>query len=170
MSLAARPLNPLRWIGLPLLQGLVLTILFAVPLKVFGLQLPEPVWALIPTFAWPIIRPSIVAPFAVLGMGLFMDVFWGAPVGLWGLSLLVAYAVVLFGRSWMAGQSTPVMWAWYVAVCAAAFGAAYLFSMLDSGGRASPIAVGWQFLATIVLYPFAHWLIDRFEDADVRFR
>jgi rod shape-determining protein MreD len=30
--------------------------------------------------------------------------------------------------------------------------------------------VGWQFLATVVLYPFADRLIDRFEDADVRFR
>ena len=32
------------------------------------------------------------------------------------------------------------------------------------------VAMGWQFLATIVLYPFAQRLIDLFEDADVRFR
>lgn len=170
MSLAARPLNPLLWIGLPMIQALALIVLFAIPLRVFGLSLPEPVFVLVPTFAWPVIRPSITAPFAVLGMGLMLDIFWGAPVGLWGLSLLVAYGVVLAGRSWMVGQSTPVMWAWYVAICGVAFGSAYLFSMLDSGGEASFIAVGWQFLATIVLYPFAHWLIERFEDADVRFR
>jgi rod shape-determining protein MreD len=30
--------------------------------------------------------------------------------------------------------------------------------------------VCWQFLATAALYPFAHRLIERFEDADVRFR
>jgi rod shape-determining protein MreD len=32
------------------------------------------------------------------------------------------------------------------------------------------IAVGWQFLVTAALYPFAHILIERYEDADVRFR
>jgi rod shape-determining protein MreD len=31
-------------------------------------------------------------------------------------------------------------------------------------------AVAWQYLATILLYPFSHRLIERFEDADVRFR
>jgi len=38
--------------------------------------------------------------------------------------------------------------------------------------RAAPglVGVAWQFLATAILYPFAHRLIDRFEDADVRFR
>lgn len=170
MSIAARPLNPLRWIGLPLVQAMAATVLFAAPIKLWGLQPPEPVFALVPTFAWPVIRPSIAAPFAVLLMGLLLDIFWGGPLGLWALSLLIAYGVALAGRNMMAGQSTPVMWAWYVAICAIAFAAAYLFSMLDSGGQASFVAVGWQFLATIVLYPFAHWLIERFEDADVRFR
>ena len=28
----------------------------------------------------------------------------------------------------------------------------------------------WQFLASLVLFPFAHRLIERFDDADVRFR
>jgi rod shape-determining protein MreD len=31
-------------------------------------------------------------------------------------------------------------------------------------------SLGWQYLATLILYPFAHRLIDMFEDADVRFR
>ena len=44
------------------------------------------------------------------------------------------------------------------------------FNTIGFPELASFIAVGWQFLATIVLYPFAHWLIERFEDADVRFR
>jgi rod shape-determining protein MreD len=46
----------------------------------------------------------------------------------------------------------------------------YMIVMLDSQSTPSVIAVAWQFLATIVLYPFAQRLIDLFEDADVRFR
>ena len=41
---------------------------------------------------------------------------------------------------------------------------------LRAGSFPDPLSVGWQFLATILLYPFSHRLIERFEDADVRFR
>ena len=50
------------------------------------------------------------------------------------------------------------------------FVAGYLFVMLDSKSSPGLLPTAWQFLATIVLYPFAQRLIDRFEDADVRFR
>ena len=70
----------------------------------------------------------------------------------------------------LAGQGRLIMWAWFCAATALALGAGYLFTMLDAQNAPDPISVGWQFLATIVLYPFADRLIDLFEDADVRFR
>jgi rod shape-determining protein MreD len=48
--------------------------------------------------------------------------------------------------------------------------AAYLMTVMDTKAQPSVIAVFWQFLASLVLFPFAHRLIERFEDADVRFR
>ena len=166
----ARPLAPWRGIGVPLLQCLILTVLFSLPFRPFGLGLPEPIFPMVPAFAWAIIRPSILGPLAVLAMGLFLDLIWGAPMGLWALSLLLVYGAALVGRSMMAGQSFPVMWAWYAAATGLALGAAFLFTMVGAHATADPIAVAWQFLATIILFPFAHLLIDRFEDADVRFR
>lgn len=171
MSLSgARPLNPLVWLGGPLLTCIALTVLFAMPIKVFGLRPPEPIFAMVPAFAWPLIRPSILAPFALLLMGLFLDLFWGAPVGLWALSLLTAYGAVLAGRSIMVGQSLPMMFGWFAAACALVLATGFLFTMLDVAAMPSFLAVAWQFLATILLFPFAYRLIDRFEDADVRFR
>jgi rod shape-determining protein MreD len=170
MSGAARPLDPWRWLGLPLLGCVILTVLFAVPLRIWGLRLPEPVFAMAPAFAWALIRPSILAPFALLLLGLFLDVFWGGPTGLWGLSLLVAYATVLAARSIITGQSQPILWAWYAGVTAVALAAGFLFTMLDALAMPSLLAVFWQFLVTVALFPFAYRLIDRFDDADVRFR
>lgn len=167
---AARPLAPWRWIGAPMLQALAATFVLLIPVRVFGLHMPEPVFAMVPAFAWAVIRPSILAPFALLIMGVLMDIFWGSAIGLWSLSLLLAYGAVLSARSILAGQSRPVMWAWYAVACAVAEGAGYLFVQLDSQSTPSPVALGWQLLATILLYPFADRLIDRFEDADVRFR
>ena len=91
----ARPLAPWRWIGVPLLQCLILTVLFSLPFRPFGLGLPEPIFPMVPAFAWAIIRPSILGPLAVLAMGLFLDLAWGAPMGLWAVALLLAGAAVL---------------------------------------------------------------------------
>jgi rod shape-determining protein MreD len=171
MSLSsARPLEPWRWLVAPLLLALVASILFAAPIRIFGLRLPEPVFALIPTFAWAVIRPAVLAPFLVLAMGLFLDLFWGSPLGLWALALLIAYGATLFTRQMMSGQSRVMMLVWYSTICALTMGAGYLFTMLDSLNAPSPLAVFWQFLATMLLFPFANRLIEQFEDADVRFR
>ena len=167
---AVRSMEPWRWIGVPMVQALGLTVLFGIPIKVFGLQLPEPVFPMAAAFAWAVIRPSILAPFAVLTMGLFLDYFWGGPIGLWAVCLLAAYGVALGGRTMMAGQSQPILWSWYAVVTTVAMLLGYLFIVLDVKATPGLVAMAWQFLATIVLYPLAHRLIEMFEDADVRFR
>jgi rod shape-determining protein MreD len=167
---AARPLAPWRWLGIPMLQAMGAVVLFGIPLRAFGLGLPEPVFPMAVAFAWAVIRPSVLAPFGVLIMGLFLDLFWGGAFGLWALNLLIGYGVILASRSMMAGQSRPILWGWYAAMTAVAMAAGYLFVMLDSASTPSLPAMAWQYLATIILYPYADRLIDLFEDADVRFR
>jgi rod shape-determining protein MreD len=166
----ARTLDPWRWLGVPLVQALAATILFGIPIRLWGLQLPEPVFAMPVVFAWAVIRPSVLAPMGILIMGLFLDLFWGGSFGLWALCLLIAYGVLLAGRSMMAGQSRTMLWIWYGMVTGIAMASGYLFIMLDDRSMPSVVSVGWQFLATVVLFPFAYRLIDMFEDADVRFR
>ena len=170
MSVGARPLAPWVWLGVPILQVMVATILFAIPLRLWGLALPEPVFALPVVFAWAVIRPSMLAPIGVMIMGLFLDLLWGGPRGLWAVCLLLPYGAVLAGRSILAGQPRLIMWGWYAATVLLAMGAGFLFTMLNARSSPDLISVGWQFLATVVLYPLADRLIDRFEDADVRFR
>jgi len=153
-----------------MVQVVAATILLGVPLRVFGLQLPEPVFAMPVVFAWAVIRPSILAPMGILIMGLFMDLFWGGSQGLWALALLIAYGILLAGRSMMAGQSRTMLWVWYGMVAGIVELSGYLFIMLDTKTMPSLPSVGWQYLATLVLFPFAYRLIDMFEDADVRFR
>ena len=170
MSAAAGSLVPWQWLGVPLAFSVLLTVLFATPLRVFGLQLPEPVFALWPVFAWAMIRPSVLAPAAVLLLGLFLDLFWGGPMGLWAVSLLSAYGAVLAMRSMMIGQAAPVLWIWFVAITALTLAVGTFITMIKAHAIPSPYILGWQFVATILLFPLSQRLIDRFEDADVRFR
>lgn len=166
----ARPLAPWRWLGVPILYVMAASIIFALPMRFWGLGLPEPVFAAPVVFAWAVIRPSMLAPLGVLIMGVFLDFLWGSPTGFWAVCLLLPYGIVLGARSFLAGQSQVMMWVWYGLSTALAMGAGYLFTMLDTQNSPNPASVGWQFLATVVLYPFADRLIERFEDADVRFR
>lgn len=170
MSRTAQPLNPWRWLGLPAVLCLAASLVFATPLRVFGLQLPEPVFAMVPAFAWAVIRPSILAPFVLLAMGVLLDALWGTALGFWPILLLTAYASVLATRTMMSGQSSAVMWVWYGAVTALAMGVGYLITIFQSKAAPGGMVVFWQFAWTAILYPFAHRLIGRFEDADVRFR
>lgn len=165
-----RRFNPLLWLGAPMAVCAGASLVFALPLEVFGLRPPEPVFALVPAFAWGMTRPSVLPPFALLAVGLFLDGLWGGPVGLWPLALLAAYAPVLFARAFLSAQGFWGLWAWYAAACAAALATALLFVSLRSGVVPDLIGVGWQFLVTVALFPFANRLIERYEDADTRFR
>jgi rod shape-determining protein MreD len=78
--------------------------------------------------------------------------------------------VVLGFRAFLAGQSRAMMWIWYGAGTMLSLGAGYLFTLLATRSAPDPVTLTWQFLATVVLFPVADVLIQRFEDADVRFR
>jgi rod shape-determining protein MreD len=167
---ATRPLNPFAWLVTPALVCAGATMLLAMPVRILGFGLPEPVFGVVLAFAWPVIRPSVLAPFLLLAYGVFTDLYWGSPTGLWSISLLAVYGGVLSVRGLMQGQSWQVMWMWFVALTALAMGVAFFLSTLSALNLPNPWGVLWQFLATAALYPFAHRLIERFEDADVRFR
>ena len=166
----AKPLNPLRWLGIPTLYCVLGSLLLAIPLRLFGLHLPNPVFAFVPAFAWAVIRPSILPPFVLLLLGLFLDIFWDGPKGLWPLCLLISYAAVLTARRLIMGQDLLIVWAWYAALTALSFLVGYSVISADGGAAPNLLSVIWQYLVTAALYPFAHRLIARYEDADVRFR
>lgn len=169
-AITVRVVGPLQWIIYPALSAIAVTILLAIPFRLFGLNLPEPVLPMVLAFAWPLIRPSMLAPAVLFGLGLFLDLFWGGPLGLWPLSLMAVYGGVLLASNFMAGQATIVLFALYVASTGMAFFLAYMITTLSLGNAPSILAVMGQVVPTLLLFPLADWLIQRFDDGDVRFR
>lgn len=165
-----RVVGPTQWVFYPALVAIALTVLLATPVELFGLKLPEPVLPLTLAFAWPLIRPSMVAPAVLFGLGLFLDMFWGGTLGLWPLCLLSVYGVVLASRNLLAGQETQVLFVWYAVCVLAAFIVAYLVVTLDAGRAPSLLSLLGQVVPTLLLFPVADWMIQRFDDGDVRFR
>ena len=169
-AVAVRVVGPMQWIVYPALVTVAVTIVLGTPVELFGLSLPEPVIPMVLAFAWPLIRPSVVAPLVLTALGLGLDIFTYGPLGLWALSLLGIYAVVLASRSFLIGQDTAVLFVWYAACCGLAFLLVYLVRMVIDQNAASLLAMFLQVLPTLLLFPFANQMIERFEDGDLRFR
>ncbi len=170
MSGRNQPLQPWGWLVAPAVLSVVLTIILAAPVRLFGFGLPEPVFPLVLAFAWPVIRPSVFGPIVLLAIGLFLDFFWGGALGMWALCLMLVYFVALVVRNLILGQDQTVLAGWYVAAVAFAFFIAYLISALDTHVAPSLLAVLLQVVFTAALFPIARLMIERFEDGDPRFR
>ena len=169
-AMAVRVVGPLQWIVYPALLAIAATVVLATPVELFGLTLPEPIIPMVLAFAWPLIRPSAIAPIVLFGLGLFLDLFWGGPLGLWAISLISVYGAVLVGRNLLVGQETHLLFGWYCVASLMAFLLAYLIVTLDVGNAPSLLALFWQIVPTLLLFPLAVWLVQRFDDGDVRFR
>lgn len=170
-SAAIRVVGPQHWIAYPALLSLLACAVLATPVRIFfGWPLPEPVFPLVLAFAWPLIRPSILAPVALLICGLFLDLLWGQATGFWALCLIATYTLVLFSRLIIVGQDPTVVFGWWVGGVSLAFTVGYLLIALDAGAAPSLISTFLQWLATVLLYPFADWLVQRFDEGEVRFR
>ena len=75
---AGRTLDPWGWIWVPFGSCILAAILVAIPIRLFGFRLPEPIFALVPAFAWAVIRPSILPPFLLMALGLLLVIETGA--------------------------------------------------------------------------------------------
>ena len=71
---------------------------------------------------------------------------------------------VLTGLGWLA------LAGWYAVAIGVAMAVGVVITGLRAEAMPSPLAVFWQYIATLALFPLANRLIERFEDADVRFR
>lgn len=167
---AVRVVGPMNWIVIPALIVAGLSILLATPFQLFGFKLPEPVAALVLAFAWPLIRPSIIGPAVLFLLGLFLDLLWGGMLGVWPLALLAVYVLVLLSRNLLSGQETLILMVWYGCCTLLAFLIAYLVVSLDADNAPSLFGLIGQVVPTLLLWPAANWMLERFDDGDTRFR
>ena len=169
-AITVRVVGPLQWIVYPALTAIAVTVLLAIPLRLFGLNLPEPVFPIVLAFAWPLIRPSMTAPAVLFALGLFLDLFWNAPLGLWALSLMAVYFVVLMSRNLLAGHEGLIRFGAYAACTLGAFALAYMIVAVRAANAPAILPLVAQIAPTLLLYPVANWMLERFDDGDIRFR
>ncbi len=167
---ASRPVNILNWLILPALACIAANLLLALPFRPLGLALPEPVLALIPAYVWATVRPSILPPVVLLGLGLCLDVIWGNAIGLWPLSILVGYMAVMAARGIISGQGHEANWIAFGLMGLLVELVAYVVTVVSTHVAPNLVGVGWQWLVTAALYPIARRLTAQFDESDLRYR
>lgn len=168
-GMAAKIIGPWDWIIAPALICAAVTVVLAAPIQPFGLYLPEPVSALVLAFAWPLIRPSYIAPVMLGLLGLFMDLTYNTPLGFWTLLLMLVYATLTAVRTYVVGQEWIVVFGIYLLAEFAVFMLGTLFMTLDTGQIPRLWGVFEQMFATTLLFPFVLYLLEKYLHADARF-
>ena len=157
-----------RWVLGPAMVSLVPTLILAAPLRLWGLAAPEPVFPLVAAFVWAALRPSMIAPAALMLLGLFLDLVWGGPLGLWPMCLISAHVLALSVRRLLSGEDFGVLWVWYAVSCLAAFAVGEGLMRLAHGAWPDLVGVALQAAVTIALFPLAWRLIQRYHTDERR--
>lgn len=157
-----------RWVLGPVAVCVLGTLLFAAPLRLSGLMAPEPVFPLTAAFVWAALRPSMIAPAALVLLGIFLDFLWGGPIGLWPLCLMAAHVLALSVRRLLSGEDFAVLWVWYAIACAVAFAVGEGLLRVAYGVWPSLTGVALQAGVTVALFPLAWWLIERYHTDERR--
>lgn len=89
----------------PVLCGLVAVVISSLPISLTNGLVPAPLLALVPIYFWCLVRPDLMTPAAVFGIGLLQDIMAGGPPGIWTLSFVVTFAVLDRRREAFAGLS-----------------------------------------------------------------
>jgi len=168
-NMASKIITPWDWILAPALMSVALTIVLATAFQPFGLYLPEPVSPFILAFAWPLIRPSYIAPFVLGLLGFFLDFFWGAPLGFWAFSLVLVYGGLALARTYLIGQEWVVLFGLFLLTELIFFSLCILLTFIDTGSVARLWGVVEQAFATTVMFPFVLFLLEKYVHSDVRF-
>ncbi|MDV6332592.1 hypothetical protein [Asticcacaulis sp. 201] len=169
-GMASKIVGPWDWILAPALMSIGLTLALAAAFQPFGFYLPEPVSPLILAFAWPLIRPSYFAPLVLGVLGLFLDMFWGASLGFWTISLMLVYGALVTARTYIVGQEWIVVFGIFLLTEGLFFSLCVLLTLVDTGVWPRLWGVVEQAFATTLLFPFVLYLLEKYVHADVRFQ
>jgi rod shape-determining protein MreD len=158
------------WVLLPALVCLGATFVLAAPIKIGIFSPPEPVLPLVLAFCWALIRPSYIAPLVLALLGLFLDNFWGAPIGLYTFLLMLVYGTFVSIRAYVAGQETLVILAVYGLTCFLFFMLGVIIISVSSGTVPRLIGVFEQMFVTMACFPLVLYMLETYLHSDARFQ
>ena len=141
--------------SLILLTGVLLLV---VPIRLFQGLVPTPILPLLIVFLYALYDPeSLPAPVIFAG-GLLHDLLYGAAFGPWASVYLLVLVLVSTQRTYFLGRARDVVWIGCAVVLLAAMVVLWAEMSLLKGAWQPIQGATYQFLITVLLYPFAAYV------------
>ena len=144
---------------IPLVATAILVLFGAVPTQLPDFDAVTPLLSLAAVYFFAIYRPSLLPAPAVFAVGLFQDALIGLPFGLSALVLLGVYGVIVSQRSAFRGRPFLISWMGFAAVVPVAAAVTWAIVSALAGTFVPPMAVVFQALITIAVYPLVNVLL-----------
>lgn len=126
------------WSVFPLLSSVFCILLTMVPFGLSTGYLSPPSFALVAIYIWILVRPDLMPPASVFVLGVLQDLFWGGPVGLWGMVFLAVWVFARSQRQFLEGRGFGLTWATFGVV---AIGSGILAWIIASVFYSTPMPV-----------------------------
>lgn len=131
----------------------------------FGLSsgyLAPPSFALIAIYIWILVRPGLMTPASVFLLGVFQDLVWGGPVGLWGMVFLAVWAFTVSQRRFLEGRGFGLIWAGFGVVAIGSGLLAWIIASVFYGVPMPVIPILSQTVLSFAVYPLFAKMIPFF--------
>ena len=144
---------------LPLLSGLLLTLLNVIVWPVPYLGGITPALSLVAVYYWAVYRPDLFTPLMAFAIGLIHDALNGLPLGLSALLFTALHQLAYTQRRFFIGHPFFMLWAGFaLTMLVAGFGQWLLLTIID-WQRLNPMPAILQASLTIGLFPALAWLL-----------
>ena len=150
---------------LPMAITLLLIVASGLPTHTPSFGTVSPVLSLMAVYYWSIFRPDLMPPFAVFGAGLFQDILFNTPLGVFAFVFLLVRVVVVAQRRFFISNSFVVMWWGFMLVAVGSLALAWGITSLLNMTLISASGVIFQAFLTLSLFPCFAWFFFRVQQA-----
>jgi rod shape-determining protein MreD len=150
---------------LPFATMIAAVFVSVIPIKIPGYAALTPAITLMAVYHWTIYRPDLLPPIALFAVGLSEDLLTGGPIGITGLMLLLARAIVLNYRRYFVNRGFAFVWAGFTLLASAAMAALWASHCILNATLLDLHSTLFRTVLTIAGFPVASFLLGRAQRA-----
>lgn len=148
------------WVS-PALSTAFLSLFSAAPFGIIPGPWMAPGLGLVGVAFWANERPQAFTLPIVFLLGLFQDLLWGSPVGMWAMGYLVVYFLTRSQSPSARLDGTPLHWLGFAIVVALVAVFMWIANCFYYAGVVSPWAMIGHALMTVAFYPPVTWALAK---------
>lgn len=145
----------------PVCLCLLLILLTVAPIRVPYLVSVAPLLPLMAVYHFGLFRPGLLPHWAVLLLGLLLDILSGGPLGVNALIFVTVRHFVAANQRFLIDKSFVLIWFGYALVSAGAVACSWALVAFLMWLPVDPRPAVFQYLVSLAIYPLAGWVLGR---------